>query len=68
MPDFFIDSVHINTPEGRWVQIATILAVVYHRHPDELPANAGSLANISPALAAQLRPIIWNAVTSDPRA
>jgi hypothetical protein len=47
--------------------MATIMAVVYHRHPDEFPANAGSLANISPTRAAQLRPIIWLVCTGDTR-
>ena len=67
MGDLFSDTVHIDTPIGRWVQLATILAVVYHRNPSELPANAGVDANISPALAAQLRPIIWSTCTNDSR-
>jgi hypothetical protein len=60
MGQFFEDDVHNNTPMGRWLAIATLLAVAYRRHPDTLPANAGVNANISEALAAQLRPIVWS--------
>ena len=67
MPDLFFDDVHQNTPVGRWVSIATLLAVVYRRHPDELPANAGTQANISTGLAAQLRPIVWATCLALPR-
>jgi len=67
MADLFSDDVHIDTPVGRWVQMATIFAVVYRRNPSELPANAGPNANISSALAAQLRPIIWSTCVSDLR-
>lgn len=67
MQNLFSDDVHIDTPIGRWVQLATILAVVYHRNPSELPANAGTQANISPSLAAQLRPLIWSTCTGDSR-
>lgn len=67
MASLFADDVHIDTAVGRWVQLATIMAVVYHRHPDQLPANAGPLANISPALAAQLRTIIWATCLADQR-
>jgi len=67
MANLFSDDVHIDTPIGRWVQLATILAVVYHRNPSELPANAGVDANISPALATQLRTIIWSTCLNDTR-
>ena len=67
MAQFFNDDVHIETSYGRWCQIATSLAVMYRRHPDELPANAGASANISAPLAAQLRPVIWAACLSNPR-
>jgi len=67
MADLFSDDVHIDTPIGRWVQMATIFAVVYRRNPSELPANAGPNANISSTLAAQLRPIIWSTCVSDLR-
>jgi len=67
MANLFSDDVHIDTPIGRWVQLAAILAVVYHRNPSELPANAGVDANISPALATQLRTIIWSTCLNDTR-
>lgn len=67
MPSMFADDVHHESPAGRWLTLAAILAVVYRRHPDELPANAGTLANIAPALAAQLRPIVWSVCLSNPR-
>jgi len=67
MADLFSDDVHIDTPVGRWVQMATIMSVVYRRNPSELPANAGPNANISSTLAAQLRPIIWSTCVSDLR-
>lgn len=60
MAAIFVDDIHPSSAIGRWIQIATTMAVVYHRHPDELPANAGTDANIDSGLAAQLRPIIWN--------
>lgn len=66
-PSLFADTVHPATAVGRWIEMATILAVVYRRHPDTLPANAGTQANISSALAAQLRPIIWATCSGDPR-
>ena len=59
MGSFFSDNVHPSTPAGRWLQVATALAVVYHRHPDELPANVGAAITVSSGLAAQLRPIVW---------
>ena len=60
MAAIFVDYIHPSSAIGRWIQIATTMAVVYHRHPDELPANAGTDDNIDSGLAAQLRPIIWN--------
>jgi hypothetical protein len=59
MGDFFGDNVHPVTNPGKWVMMATMLAVVYRRHPDDLPANAGTGVSISTGLAAQLRPIVW---------
>lgn len=59
MSDIMSDDVHPDTAAGRWILLATLLAVVYRRHPNELPANAGTQANISTGLAAQLRPIVW---------
>lgn len=59
MGDLFSDDVHPESGVGRWLMLATILSVVYRRHPDTLPANAGTQANIAPALAAQLRPVVW---------
>lgn len=67
MADLFSDDVHIDTPIGRWVSLATQVSVLYRRHPDQLPANAGTQANISSALAAQLRPIVWATCVNDPR-
>lgn len=68
MGDLFTDDVHNNTPVGRWAQIATILFVGYHIDPDNLPANAGTDANISSGLANQLRPIIRAACLATSRA
>lgn len=67
MGAFFSDDVHPDTNAGRWLQLATLLAVVWRRHPDELPAAASSLATISSGLAAQLRPIVWNTCLSTAR-
>lgn len=67
MGGMFSDDVHQESAAGRWLTLSAILAVVYRRHPDTLPANAGTLANIAPALAAQLRPIVWTACLSNPR-
>lgn len=60
MGSFFSDHVHPETNEGRWLMMATMLSVVYQRHPDELPSNAGSGVSIDAGLAAQLRPIVWS--------
>jgi hypothetical protein len=68
MGSLFSDSVHQDTAIGRWVSIATLLAVVYRRHPDTLPANAGTNANISETLAAQLRPVVWSTCLETTRA
>ena len=71
MSTFFSDDVHSDTIPGRWLQMATMLAVMYHRHPDEMP-NAvplefGGFDTIDAGLAAQLRPVIWAACQSNPR-
>ena len=67
MADLFTDDVHCATPIGRWLQIATALAVIYRRHPDTLPADAGEGAQVSDALAVQLRPIVWATCLAIPR-
>jgi hypothetical protein len=67
MADIMSDDVHPDTNAGRWILLATLLAVVYRRHPDTLPANAGTQANISTGLAAQLRPIVWATCLATPR-
>lgn len=66
MGDLFSDQVHISATVGSWVQLATVLAVIYHRHPDTLPAS-GLSAPIPEVLAAQLRPIIWSTCLGTPR-
>ena len=62
MADFFTDNVHTST-NGQWLQMATVMAVMYRQHPNNL-SNVVSLQysgtlSITPALAAQLRPIVW---------
>ena len=68
MADIMSDDVHPDTPQGRWILVATLLAVVYRRHPDELPANVGAAINVSSGLAAQLRPIVWATCLATARA
>ena len=45
----------------------TLMLVVYHRDPDEMPANAGTNANIDSGIAAQLRTVIRNTCYALPR-
>jgi len=56
--DLFFDHIHIAEGAGCWLQLCTMLYVLYRRHPSTMPANAGTRANISEPLAAQLRPIV----------
>lgn len=72
MADVFVDDVHVETAVGQWLQMATVMAVMYQRHPDELgdswaTAFSGPRGSISSTLAAQLRPIVWAACTANPR-
>jgi hypothetical protein len=74
MGDFFGDDVHPSALIGGWVQLATMVAVMYRRHPDELPASipwappdTGIVKEVTPALAAQLRPLIWATCLATPR-
>ena len=71
MSDFFFDDVHTSTPIGSWVQMATMMAVMYHRHPDQMPVSVplefGGFDTIDSGLAAQLRPVIWAACQTNPR-
>jgi hypothetical protein len=62
MAEFFTDNVHTSSL-GQWLQMATMMAVMYRQHPNHL-SNVVSLQfsgtqSISPDLAAQLRPIVW---------
>ena len=67
MSDFFYDDVH-PTDIGTWVLMATVMAVMYHRHPDQLSHSVDEGAfDIDSGLAAQLRPIIWETCLSTPR-
>lgn len=63
MGDFFADDVHCDTINGRWVQMATVMAVMFKRHPNEMPNSVplefGGTDTINSTLATQLRPIIW---------
>ena len=67
MVDLFTDNVHPDTPIGRWCLSCATLIVAYGRSASEMPANAGTDANISSGLATQLRPIITAACASNPR-
>lgn len=71
MSDFFSDNTHVSVGLGQWLQMATMMAVVYHRHPDEMPASwlleYDVPQSISTAVAAQLRPVVWAACQSNPR-
>jgi hypothetical protein len=74
MSSFFGDDVHPSAMIGRWVQLATLLAVMYRRHPDALPAtvpwaapDTGTVAQVSAGLATQLRPLIWATCVATPR-
>lgn len=67
MGDLFTDNVHPDTPIGRWCLSCATLIVAYGRSASEMPANAGTDANISSGLAAQLRPVITAACASNPR-
>lgn len=68
MGDIFNDYVHCETPVGQWLQLATVLAVMYQRHPNELPNSiplqGGGALTIDSGLAAQLRVIVWSVCTS----
>jgi hypothetical protein len=71
MGNLFSDDVHPDRI-GRWVQMATMMSVMYHRHPDEMP-NAvpleyGGFETIDAGLAAQLRPVVWAACLATSRA
>lgn len=70
MGNFFSDTVHPNS-NGAWVQMATVMAVMYHRHPDQLSHSVslqfGGTQSIDSGLAAQLRPVIWAACVATPR-
>lgn len=71
MGDFFFDTVHAYTNLGTWVQIATVLAVMYRCHPSQVSASislefSGKLT-IDTGVAAQLRPVIWAACLASPR-
>jgi hypothetical protein len=68
MADLFADHVHPETNAGRWLQIATVMAVIFRRHPDTVPAAAATNATISDALAAQLRPLVWATCLTTSRA
>lgn len=67
----FRDDVHAESREGQWLQMATIMAVMYQRHPNELSntwgLQYGGTASIDARLAAQLRPVVWAACLSNPR-
>ena len=71
MSDFFFDDVHTSTPIGSWVQMATMMVVMYHRHPDQMPESVplefGGFDTIDSGLAAQLRPVIWATCLDTPR-
>lgn len=71
MADFFTDNVHTSTL-GQWLQMATVMAVMYRQHPNNL-SNVVSLEysgtlSITPQLAAQLRPIVWATCRATARA
>lgn len=70
MPDFFTDDVHPSNIGG-WAQMATVMAVMYHRHPSQLShsisAEFSGTFSIDAGLAAQLRPVIWAACLATPR-
>lgn len=65
MGDFFIDNVHPSSL-GMFAQMATVMAVMYQRHPDQMPNTASAEFEFLPdfsvdaGLAAQLRPLIWS--------
>lgn len=70
--DLFTDDVH-PSDIGTWIQMATMMAVMYHRHPDELSHSisdqyGGAPFTISSGLAAQLRPLIWATCLATTRA
>jgi hypothetical protein len=71
MADFFTDNVHTST-RGQWLQMATLMAVVYRQHPNNLSnvvsLQFGGTQSISPELAAQLRPIVWATCRATSRA
>jgi hypothetical protein len=70
MGDFFIDTVH-PTNIGVWAQMATVMAVMYQRHPSQLSHSIslefGGTFSIDAGLAAQLRPIVWATCLATPR-
>lgn len=71
MADFFTDNVHTST-RGQWLQMATLMAVMYRQHPNNLSnvvsLQFGGTQSISPELAAQLRPIVWATCRATSRA
>ena len=71
MADIFTDDVHPETPVGQWLMMATMVATMYHRHPDELShtidLGGGFNVTIDSGLAAQLRPVVWAACLATPR-
>jgi hypothetical protein len=72
MPDFFVDNVH-PSDLGMFVQMATVMAVMYQRHPDQMPNTASAEFEFLPdftvdsGLAAQLRPLIWSTCLANSR-
>jgi hypothetical protein len=71
MTDFFIDDVHPSNL-GTWVLMAVMMAVMYHRHPDELSHSisdqyGGAPFTVNSGYAAQLRPLIWATCVATPR-